>query len=288
MTYGRCLTLLLALIVGVLFTSVPEVKAEATLGVQPLQYREELQKGEVKKAYVDVTNPSAQPVVTSFGVQGFRQLDGAGNLAFYDDERLRQGIRLDYDEVEIPARKTLRLYFVVDGSKLPRGDVFAVIFATTKPEQGAVAPSVRLGTLLILTNETPGARQARIESLETPLLQIGETLTGEVKIRNTASPRSASGFFPKVVLTLWPFGPTKTLTGPLVYAGNTRTLEFKLPSNQLGIVKLRASYGQSYKERWVVLITGVWRWVGIGLLVVVAGAGLAWRVLYRRRRATRR
>jgi len=256
-----------------------EVSAEATLGLQPLQYQETLKKGEVKKAYIDVTNPSGQPVTTSFSVQGFKQIDDKGNLAFYDDERLRGGIRLDYDEVEIPARKTLRLYFIVDGSKLPRGDVFAVIFATTKPEQGVVSPSVRLGALVILTNETPGARQASIESLRMSLVQIGESLKGEVRIKNTAPANTASGFFPEIKLSSWPFGSTYTVQAPLVYSGNTRTVTIDKESDLFGVFRITASYGDSRKDAWVILVTGMWRWLSIVLVVIVAVlvAGLVWR-----------
>lgn len=286
MTHARCLGLLIALIAGILFTPSAEVSAEAALGLQPLQYQETLKKGEVKKAYIDVTNPSGQSVTTSFSVQGFKQVDDKGNLAFYDDQRLREGIRLDYDEVEIPARKTLRLYFIVDGSKLPRGDVFAVIFATTKPEQGAVSPSVRLGTLLILANETPGARQASIELLHMPLVQIGESLNGEVKVKNTAPANTASGFFPEIKLSTWPFGPVHTIKAPLVYAGNTRTVTINKESNLFGIFKVTASHGESRKDAWIILVTGVWRWVSIVLVVIVAVlvVGLVWWRRHKSRR----
>jgi hypothetical protein len=164
----------------------PRVSADSMIGLQPLQYVETLQKNERKRAFVDITNPSSQSVTVQFGVQGFKQIDEKGTLSFYDDPLISRGVLLDYQEQEIPAKKTLRLFFVVDGAKLPTGDVFAAIFAWTKSEEKALAPSVRVGTLLILTNGTPGARQANVESLTTPLIHLGDTIQGVANIKNTA------------------------------------------------------------------------------------------------------
>ena len=281
---------MMGVLVGMIASVVlwaPTVGAEPTLSVQPLQYREALQPGERKKAFIDVTNPASQSATVQFSVQGFKQVDNKGGLEFYDDERLQNGIQLDYQEVEIPAYRTLRLYFVVDGAKLPTGDVFAVIFATTRPEQGIAAPSVRLGTLIMLTNGAPGARDAQIESLAVATVQTGESLRGEVRVKNTAPAKSASGFFPEIKLSVWPFGPTRTVAAPLVYAGNTRAVPFAMPSNQIGIFKVTASYGQSRKEAWVVLVTGVWRWVAVAIAATgaIVILGLAW---LRHRRPSRR
>lgn len=280
------LTGLVGMFVTVLLFS-SSVGAEPLLGLQPLQYREELQAGERKKAYLDVSNPSSQAVTVQFSVQGFRQVDDKGSLEFYEDERLRSGIQLDYQEVAIPAYRALRLYFVVDGAKLPTGDIFAVVFAKTKPEQGLAAPSVRLGTLLILTNGSPGARDAHIASLDVAPLQFGESLRGSVEVTNTAPAKSASGFFPEIKLSSWPFGPSRTLEGPLIYAGNTRTISFDLPSSQVGIIKLQARYKDSRQERWIVVITGIWRWVSGALIVLIIG-GVSWLLWYRTSRRSRR
>lgn len=258
-------------VIGYVLLSASSVSAEPVLGLQPLQYTETLNKGERKQAYIDVTNPTPQAIDVQFGVQGFRQVDDNGTLTFYDDEKVTQGILLDYQEKQIPANKTLRLFFVVDGTKLPSGDVFAAIFAQTKPVEAARVPSVRVGTLLILTNGTPGVRQASIEELNVPVLHTDDAVTGKIKIKNTAPTASASGFFPKITIATWPFGPNTTVTGPLVYAGNTRTVSFDLPSNQLGVYKITASYGDSSKSQWVLLMTGIWKWIvlaGLGLILI--------------------
>lgn len=269
---------------GYLFVATPAVYAEPALGLQPLQYVETLKKGERKQAYVDVANPSAQPVTVQFSVQGFRQVDDKGTLSFYDDDKITNGILLDYQEKGIPAKKTLRLFFVVDGTKLPTGDVFAAIFAQTKPVETARVPSIRVGTLLILTNGSPGARKVSVEEFKIPLLHTGDLISGQIKIKNTAPVSSASGFFPEITIRTWPFGPNATITGPLVYAGNTRTLSLNQPSNQLGIYKITASYDESSKERWVILITGVWRWVVLIGFTVILIAILTYKLLGKRRR----
>jgi hypothetical protein len=258
---------------GGVFLIVPPANAEPALGVQPLQYTETLKKGERKKAFVDISNPSMQPVTVRLKVQAFKQVDDKGTLSFYDDQKVADGIQLDYQEVEIPAKKALRLYFVVDGAKLPTGDVLAAIFAQTKPDSGAGAPAVRVGTLLILTNDTPGVRQAEITRFSVPWLQVGAHMSGQVTIKNTAPVGSTSGFFPTVTISSWPFGASTTLRGPLVYSGITRTVPFSESSSQLGIYKITASFGASHKDVWTVIITGVWRWILIGIIVVIVCAG---------------
>ena len=269
---------------GYMFFVTPMVHAEPVLGLQPLRYVEVIGKGERKRAFIDVTNPSMQPVDVQFTVQGFRQTDDSGTLSFYDDEKLTQGILLDYQDKQIPAKKTLRLFFVVDGTKLPSGDVFAAIFAQTKPVQAAKVPSVRVGSLLILTNGTPGAREASVEEFKLPLLHTGDSISGQIKIKNTAPASSASGFFPKITIRTWPFGPNATITGPLVYAGNTRTVLFNHASSQLGIYKISASYGETSKGQWVILITGIWRMILIIGLVVIIIVVLGYKLQHKRRR----
>ncbi|MDB5187465.1 MAG: exported protein of unknown function [Candidatus Saccharibacteria bacterium] len=269
---------------GYLLFSGPNVHAEPVIGLQPLQYVETIEKGERKQAFIDVTNPSSQAVLVQFNVQAFKQVDDKGGLSFYADEKISNGILLDYQEKQIPARKTLRLFFIVDGAKLPTGDVFAAVFAQTKPEQVARLPSVRIGTLLILTNGTPGARKANIESLTAPLIQLGNSIRGEIKIKNTAPANTASGFFPEVTVDIWPFGPKSTITGPLIYTGNTRTISLDQPSNQMGIYKVTANYGDSVKAQWMLVITGIWRWILLGAFIAIAMAALIYKLRHRRRR----
>jgi hypothetical protein len=273
--------------VGYSIFASPSVSAEPAIGLQPLQYAETLQKGERKQAFVDITNPSHQPTVVQFSVQGFKQIDDKGTLSFYSDEKISSAILLDYQEREIPAKKTLRLFFVVDGAKLPTGDVFAAIFAQTKPKEGAGALSVRVGTLLILTNGTPSARRAEVTSFTTPLFHFAESITGEIKIKNTAPANTSSGFSPKVTVRMWPFGLDRAVQGPLVFAGNTRTIKLDQPTNLFGIYKISASFDASAKDRWVILVTGVWRWI-LPLVFLVAVTGFVIYKFYIKPRQSRR
>ena len=278
----------LGIVVGVLLANSAVAHAEPTLGLQPLQYTETLQKGERKQAFIDVTNPSSQPIIVQFQVQAFKQIDDKGTLSFYDDSRLNEGISLDLQEKEIPANKTLRLFFNVDGAKLPTGDVFAAVFAKTKPDEKQMAPSVRIGTLLILTNGTPSARQAEVTSLTTSLLHFSDSIKGEVKIKNTAPANTSSGFSPTIHVRLWPFGLDRTIQGPLVFAGNTRTIALNEPASMFGVYKISARYGASSQERWVILMTGFWRWLAPVIITAVLGGVVGYKTLSRRRRHMRR
>ena len=278
----RVVLAIIAIFTVATWLHVSPAMAEPMLQMQPLQYASDLRPGERQKGFVDITNPAPQAVTVELGVQGFKQANDKGELLFYDDERLRSGILLDYTEAEIPAHKTLRLYFVADSSKLPAGDVFAAIFARTKPTKEATT-SVRLGTLLLLTNGTPGAREATIESLAISPLQVGEGLAGKVAIKNTAPPQSASGFFPKVTISLWPFGGSYEVKSPLVYAGNTRTISLAQTGDYFGLYKITARHGESAKSQWVILVTGYWRWLSI-VLAVMAGSLAAGYIWWRRRK----
>jgi hypothetical protein len=278
----RYLVGLLFFAVCIIIASPLAYAAAPIIGLQPLQYTDSLQRGERKKAFIDVTNPSSQAVTVQFDVQRFKQIDEKGALSFYDDPLITQGVLLDYSEKEIPAKKTLRLFFIVDGEKLPTGDVFAAIFARTKADDRALAPSVRVGTLLILTNGTPGARQAQVTSLQMPLLHFGKSLTGEVKIKNTAPAGTSSGFNPKIDVQMQPFGSRSTITAPLIFAGNTRTIKFDQPSNQFGVYKIVASYGSSHRDQWVIVVTGIWRWISIGIVALIAVILLLYKFVYKK------
>lgn len=280
--------LILATAIAITLCAGHVALADSSLRLRPLEYRQTLSKGAKEKGFIDVTNPSASTANVDFSVRGFRQVNSHGDLDFYTSDQLSQGILLDYSNTTIPAGKTLRLYFIIDGTKLPTGDVFAAIFAQTKAIEGTgAAPSVRLGSLLILTNQAPGARQAQITEFRLPWLQIGTSINGELAIKNTAPANSASGFFPKVHVSLWPFGPTKDVEGPLIFAGITRHMSFNIPDNQLGVYQISTDIGSSRVSRWVVVITGIWRWITIGvvILILVFILGLYW---YRHKRHLRR
>lgn len=266
-------------VVGLSSTSA---KAEAALQLQPLQYVETLKKDERKQGFIDIYNPQSRTIDVSLQVQGFRQTDTKGNLAFYDNPQLSRGIELSLSSAQIPAHKTLRLVFIVDGTKLPTGDVFAAIFAEAKPDgQAGIGTTVRLGSLLILTNQTPGVRQAAVERLDLGWLQIGTGIHGSTEIKNTAPVGTASGFFPTVTVSAWPSGGSWQLTGPLIQSGNSRTILINETTNQFGLYRIRVTTDSSYRERWVVLVTGYWRWLSV-VIVIIAGAATVLLVRWRR------
>lgn len=250
---------------------VPNVYAES-LRIQPLKYEATLKDAEAKKGYVDVTNPSSEMLQVRLYVQEFRQVDDEGALEFTDNEQYKEAIQLDYDLVSIEPRQTLRLFFTIHPKVLPEGDIFAVIFAENIPHtSGGLQTAVRVGTLLMVTNQTSGERQAAIRKLEFARLQIGDGLNGAISVANIAAKGSASGFFPHISFATVPFGPRFERTGPLVMAGRARSMEVYEPMNLAGVYKVTVQVAAAQESRYVVMITGYWRWVVP--LLVIGGAG---------------
>ncbi len=232
-----------------------------TLKVAPLEYRAELSKGEKKKGFIDITNPSATATKVTLSVMGFRQVDDNGAVEFYADEHLAAGVLLDYTEVEIGAHETLHLAFLVDSTKLPEGNVYGAIFASTvAPDGVAAGPAVRVGTLLSLVNGTQGENKAEVAALQLPWLQVGEAITAQIAVKNTAAPERATGFYPDITVALQPYS-NKTVSGPLVFAGRTRTVAYGAPGNYFGPMLVSATVGKSTKTQLVFAITGYWRWL---------------------------
>lgn len=276
----RLLFLIGVLCVGV-FCLSPTAGAVG-LKVAPLEYRTALKKGETKKGFIDASNPTDQTVRIKTSAQAFRQVDDLGSLQFFDDERIRGGVQLDLDEFELGPREAVRMYFQLDGTKLPSGDVFAAIFFTTEPTKPSVGvgQSVRLGTLLSIINDTPGSREAEIMGLTIPWLQFSDDAKGSYTIKNTANPQQATGFYPQVKLLATPFGPSEQSTGKLVFAGRSRENEFSLKLLPLGVYKIQASYGDSTRAQWVIVASPV----GLGVLGAAAVLGVATWHFYRRNR----
>ncbi len=249
---------------------VPERAAASAVQIRPLMYREALPAGSTKKGFVDISNPSAAAVELNLQVQAFRQTDGQGNLQFYASDDISRGVSLDLTEVSLGPREAVRVYFVLDSAKLPKGDVFAAIFAATRSQTTeGIMPSARVGTLLVIENGPPGPRAASIESLQVPTMNFGDAVAGAVTVKNPASAKTPSGYFPKVTLTLTPFAKLrKEISGPLVMSGVTREVEFNLAANRIGLYKLTASTGTDKASKWVFLMTGYWRWAAAGIIVL--------------------
>ena len=284
MRYIAGVVVIIALILGSGAVSLP-ANAQQSLRVQPLKYRTTLATGETKKGFIDITNPGTEDLQVAVSTQGFRQIDDTGTLQFFDSEEVNAGIVLDYEEFELKSSETIRLFFVVDGSKLPSGDVFAAIFATgrTADATGNVRQALRVGTLLNIVNGTPGPREADIVHLALPFVQIGDKLTGGYVIKNRAEEGQATGFYPTVALTISPWRTEQQLESRLVYAGRSRTNDIAVSNDRLGFYRVTLEYQGSTQSQWVFMATGPWlgRLVAATLLLVLVITGLlVWRRRY--------
>jgi hypothetical protein len=248
-----------SLMVAGLFMVHANPVSAASLKISPLRYDTTLASGEKQKGFVDVTNPSTESVQVTLSVQAFRQTNDSGALEFYDNPRMSSGVLLDYNETTLGPRETLHLAFLLDGTKLPSGDNFATIFATSVPgENGAGQQAVRVGTLLIINNGTPSAHNADIENLSGQLVQLGDGLHITFGVHNTAVASTTSGFSPMISITAWPY-VQETVAGPLVFAGRTRTVDYSLKGNYLGLLAIHVKTGSSEQVIYRLAVTGFWR-----------------------------
>lgn len=261
----------------------------ATLKISPLRYDATLASGEKKKGYVDVTNPSGSATTVKLSVQAFRQIDDEGSLEFYDNDAVSSGVKLDYTEVEIGSRETLHLAFLLDGSRLPEGDVFAAIFAAAEPSvQGAAEQTPKVGTLLILSNGTPAEHTAIAEQLSVPWFQLGSDFSAHFAVKNTSNQSENNGFTPEITVSVWPY-ISDTVKGPLVFSGRTRQVDYVKSGNFIGVVRASVKTGSSEQAAYTLLITGYWRWILPLILAMIVGVIFVVRKLLRRRQTgTRR
>ncbi|MBP6038101.1 MAG: hypothetical protein KA604_02070 [Candidatus Saccharimonas sp.] len=269
---------ILAVIGSVVWTASP-VHA-LSLKIAPLEYTTNLVKGEKKKGFVDISNPSNIKIKASFHVMRFEQINDSGGLQFKDDAELNKGIRLDLKEIELEARETLHLAFLLDASELPTGDVFAAIMArTTFDQSGSATQAIQVGSLLFITNGTPGSHTAIVSKLTAPFFQIGTNITASTVIENTAPPNTRTGFRPQITYGLRPYYSGQTI-GPLLFAGRSRQVDIRIPGNYFGPTWVTASAGSGEKGQLVFCITGYWRW----LAPLIATSGVLALLLLRRTR----
>lgn len=240
-----------------------------SLKISPLQYDVSLNDGEIKKGFVDITNPGNDAETVEVKVQAFRQTDNNGSLEFYDDSRVSEGVLLDYSEVEIGARETLHLAFSAESKKLPAGNVFAAILASTKPKvQTALAQSVRVGALLFITNGKPVENKAVVSGVAVPAFQFGNGIEAKFNIQHAT--KNGTGFFPKVTVSAAPY-ITDTVDGPLLFPGFTRQIEYVKNGSYFGIVRYAIATGGSQQVAYSFVMTGYWRGIvpaGLALMVI--------------------
>ena len=245
-----------------------------SLKIAPHSYEATIQKSEVKKGYIDVSNPSTTSIKIKLETQAFRQIADDGSLEFYDSEQVRAGVKLDFETMTLGPREAYRVYFLLDGNKLPEGDVFGAILASTIPDAGpGSAQSLRVGTLLILQNGTPTAHEANVKSFTTSWLHIGEGLSSTIEVTNPADQKSSTGFFPNITVSTAPYG-SRDVKGPLLFAGRTRTVEYKATGDYFGPIWFGANIGDSRQGRFIFAITGYWRWLAPVFIVILLVLGV--------------
>lgn len=248
-----------------------QTAAASGMSIAPLEYKSTLKKGEFKKGYVDIVNPTSSAIDAELSVQAFRQINDQGGLEFYDNPAIASGIKLDLENIELGPGEGARIYFRLDASKLPSGDVFAAIFAGPAANKKGVlsVPSARVGTLLMIENGTPPPHHAEVQKIDTNWLQIGDAVTARLLVKNTdPSGGSALGFSPKINIALSPYS-SRSVDGPLVFAGRAREVSYREAGNYFGPLLISASINGKSTSRLVFVVTGYWRWLAPLILVVL-------------------
>ncbi len=257
-----------------------------SIEARPLTYDIQLPSGESNKGHIDVKNTSAEKVRLLTEVQAFRQTDDSGSLEFYDDAVVKSGILPDLSEFELSPGEALRMYFLVDGKKLPSGNVFAAIFFRTVPTaDSGVKNSIRIGTLLSIVNKTPSDNHADIKDFSLPFWQPGGEVKGEFSMTNTSDPTKSTGFYPEVTVTIAPFQAPVTRTSNLVFAGRTRTTELTVPAPHFGLYLVTLSYDSQRVTKLVLLAAPLELLAAIAALVLIVIAPI---ILWRRHRSAKK
>jgi hypothetical protein len=240
-----------------------------SLKVAPLEYKTKLDTGESKKGVIDISNPTGVVTDISVSVQAFRQTDDDGSLEFFDDEIVEEGIKLDLDSFRLESREALRMYFVVDGKKLPSGNVFAAIFFTTEPSKKTVGvgQSVRLGTLLSIENGTVSDQSVNITDFSVPFIQFGDRLEATYTLKNTGDPKKTTGFYPEVSTRIDPFHEEQSFQSPLVFAGRSRSKDISMEHNRIGVYKVSLVSGDTTESRWTILLYPKWTFIAVGVVI---------------------
>lgn len=261
-----------------MFSGLVSASDASALGlkVAPLEYKTTLAKNERKRGFIDVSNPTGSPLNVNVTVRGFRQVKDDGSLQFYEDPLISSGISPELSSIELEPNAAVRMFFTVNGTKLPQGDVYATVFFSTSPgtfTQG-VTDAVRVGTLLSITNQTPGERKAEVTGLDVPFFNFGTTINGSYTVRNTGNPDS--GFYPEVTTTV--SGNEQKKDSLLVFGGRERRNNVSFDVGY-GIHIASVRYGESEK-RTVFVNMAPWHLIVLVLVLVVGSVEL---LLLRRR-----
>ncbi len=273
---------LLATLMGVVGAS--SSASALSLQVQPLHIKTTIGKSERQKGYLDIANSGAEALTVETSVQAFRQINDKGDLQFFDNEKVAAGILLDETTISLEPHETFRMYYVLDGTKLPAGDISAAIFfTTTSGEVSGVTPEVRVGTLLSIVNGKAGARQAELTKLSVPFFQLEGKVKGTYSIKNTSDSRGG-GFFPDVQVQLSPLDQSTTVESSLVFPGVERQNQFSMSTNRFGFYYVEAQFGSSKRGAWV-FVASLWQLI---VICVVALTIMGYGFRHRLRRVLKR
>ncbi|HWT39846.1 MAG TPA: hypothetical protein VN081_01040 [Dongiaceae bacterium] len=264
--------------------------AADSLSIAPTEYKASLATGESKKGFVDVVNPAATATEIKLHVQAFRQVDDQGSLQFYDDATIAKGVKLDLTDVTLGPHEGVRVYFLLDGTQLPAGDVFAAIFASTVSASNTVesVPSAQVGTLLLLENGPAPAHHAIISNLSANWLQIGTAISMKMNVTNTdLADGAALGFIPRITFEFKPYSQ-QTVDGPLLFARRTRVVDYSQKGSYFGPVLLRATVDGQTQTKLIFAMTGYWQWLAPMIIVLLIAGIITLRAYLKARKSKHR
>jgi len=273
-------TTLSVLLMASICIFLPATANALGLKVTPLKYEEQLELGSSKSGFVDVSNPNDVAITVTTSVRGFRQIDLDGNLEFYENEQLSEGIVISVDRFDLGPREAARIFFQIDSNKLSEGGVYGVLFFETtaqkaSPASSSIETGSRVGTLLILENGDQGVEEGKIENLNIGFWQLGSGIEGTVLYHNQKS-ELAVGFRPELSSqVMW--GEQRDIETGLVLPGVTREFILELKGNYVGLLPVTVTDATTGAEtaRWVFAMTGAWRLVAPFLtLALLASFGL--------------
>jgi hypothetical protein len=138
-----------------------------------------------------------------------------------------------------------------------------------------------VGTLISIVNGSPGPRSAAITSLNIPLVQLSDTVSGSYSVKNTGATKT--GFYPEVTTSVVGANPKK-VESSLVFGGRERQNDFSYKTGY-GIHVVEVAYGSSKKSQ-LVLTIAPWMIVLVAFIGLILGVELL--LLKRRRSAARK
>ena len=243
------------------------------LQLAPLEYQQTI-TAKTQAGFIDVGNPSDSAVSVTTSVEGFRQIDSSGDLAYFNDPRLSAAITPGLSNFIMGPRESDRVSFTINPTKLPAGGIYAVIFFQTVPanqsaDSSYVSQSAKVGTLLVLNNGGVAPTGGTV-GLQLSRWQFGNGLHGEISY---AVADGQVGLVPSLASKAYPWGkPTKLSTG-LVLPGSARNFVLSRPGAFIGLIPVRVTDATDghVVTRYVIAITG-WYQTLVAFLVALGAA----------------